>query len=138
MHGIWRLVEVLAAVFDRTGRREVLFAPVDVELTATDVVQPDFVVVLAEHDSIVEPSRIVGAPDLVVEIVSPSRQEHDTVRKLDLYERTGVADYWIVDPEAERVTVYGRSGARLAEVDAGRDAVRSPLAGRTVPMRTIW
>ena len=134
----WRLVEVLAAVFERTGRGEVLFAPVDVELTATDVVQPDFVVVLAEHASIVEPSRIVGAPGLVVEIVSPSSRDHDTVRKLDLYERTGVGEYWIVDPEAERVSVYSRSGVRLAEVDAGRDAVRSPLAGRTVPMRTIW
>ena len=75
-----------------------------------------------------EPSRIVGAPDLVVEIVPPSSQDHDTVRKLDLYERTGVGDSWIVDPEAQRVTVYGRCGARLAEVDAGRDAVRSPAA----------
>ena len=124
----WRLVDVLAAVFERTGKGEVLFAPVDVELTENDIVQPDFVVVLSERASIIEPSRIVGAPDLVVEIVSPSSRDHDTVRKLALYERTGVGEYWIVDRDAERLTVYSRSGARFAAVDAGRG--RGALAAR--------
>ena len=109
--------------FERPGKGEVLFAPVDVELTENDIVQPDFVVVLSERASIIEPSRIVGAPDLVVEIVSPSSRDHDTVSKLALYERTGVGEYWIVDRDAERLTVYSRSGARFAAVDAGRDAV---------------
>ena len=134
----WRLVDVLAAVFERPGKGEVLFAPVDVELTENDIVQPDFVVVLSERASIIEPSRIVGAPDLVVEIVSPSSRDHDTVHKLALYERTGVGEYWIVDRDAERLTVYSRSGARFAAVDAGRDAVHSPLAGSTASIQTIW
>ena len=134
----WRLAQVFADAFERSGKGEVLFAPVDVELTATDVVQPDFVVVLSERASILKPSRIVGAPDLVAEIVSPSNREYDTVHKLELYDRTGVGEYWIVDPDAQRVTVHGRSGAHLAEVDSGRDTVRSPLAGSKVAIRTIW
>ena len=129
----WRLVDVLAAVFERPGKGEVLFAPVDVELTENDIVQPDFVVVLSERASIIEPSRIVGAPDLVVEIVSPSSRDHDTVRKLALYERTGVGEYWIVDRDAERLTVYSRSGAALrrSRTPGGTRCTRRSPAARS-------
>ena len=57
-----KLNDVLCALFVRTGRGRVLFAPVDVELTETDIVQPDLLVMLAEHDSIVTRTRIIGSP----------------------------------------------------------------------------
>ena len=132
-----RLYDLLREAFVATGRGRVLFAPVDVELTVTDIVQPDLIVVLAEHESIVTPSRIVGAPDLVVEIVSPSSRRHDTVLKLGLYRRAGVGEYWIVDPEARRLTVYARSPEGLTEFAAGRNEVTSPLAGEVL-IRRIW
>ena len=133
-----RLYEILRAAFVTTGRGRVLFAPVDVELTVTDIVQPDLIVVLAEHGSIVTRSRIIGAPDLLVEIVSPSNRRHDTVLKLDLYRRAGVGEYWIVDPEARRMTVYARSPDGLTEHDAGGGRVTSPLAGGPVEIGRIW
>jgi Uma2 family endonuclease len=73
-------------------------APVDVQLSAHDIVQPDLVVVLNARRSIVTPVRIKGAPDLIVEILSPSSIEHDRVLKHGLYQQAGVTEYWIVDP----------------------------------------
>lgn len=81
-----------------TGRGLVFSAPFDVELTARDVVQPDVLVVLAEHASIITPSRIIGAPDLVIEIISPSTAGYDRRQKQDVYARAGVRECWIADP----------------------------------------
>ncbi len=133
-----RLYELLRTTFGSTGRGRVLFAPVDVELTETDIVQPDLLVVMAEHDSIVTRTRIIGAPDLLVEILSPSNPRHDTVLKLELYRRAGVGEYWIVDPEERQVTVYARSEQGLAELPAVHGEVTSPLVGGTVAIQQIW
>ena len=135
------LNEILCAPFIRTGRGRVLFAPVDVELTETEVVQPNLLVVLAEHDSIVTPTRIIGSRDLLVEILSPSNPRHDTVLKLELYRRAGVGEYWIVDPEERQVTVYVRSVRSedgLTALESGHGEVTSPLAGGTVAIQQIW
>ena len=133
-----RLYELLRTMFGSTGKGRVLFAPVDVELTETDIVQPDLLVVLAEHDSIVTRTRIIGSPDLVVEILSPSNPQADTVLKLEMYRRAGVGEYWIVDPDRRRVTVYARSEESLTELESGHGEVTSPLAGGSVSLKRIW
>ena len=86
-------------------------APVDVELTPHDIVQPDLVIVL-EGRKIITPSKIKGVPDHVVEILSPSSDHNDRVLKLDLYEKVGVPEYWIVDPFEHEVQQcrLGQSG----------------------------
>ena len=84
------------------GFGDIYFAPVDVQLGPHDVVQPDIVVVLKENH-IVEETRIVGIPDLVIEILSPSNRDHDTKLKRRRYEQLGVPEYWIVDPYAETI-----------------------------------
>ena len=77
----------------------VLFnAPVDVQLSEHDIVQPDLVVILSERQGIVTAAKVNGAPDLVVEIVSPSSLNNDRTLKRRLYEASGVTEYWIVDP----------------------------------------
>ena len=93
--------------FDLTGMGEVLHAPVAVVLSQSDVVEPDLVVVLAEHASRIRRERIEGAPDLVVEILSPSTAYRDRGLKLDLYQKAGVSEYWMVDPERKVVQQYG-------------------------------
>jgi len=77
---------------------EVLFAPVDVVLSMTDVVQPDLVFVAKDRLNIITKKNIVDAPDLVVEILSEHTETIDRQKKMFLYEKHGVKEYWIVDP----------------------------------------
>ena len=77
---------------------------------------------------IVESDNIRGAPDLVVEIISPSNPERDVVRKRDIYARNGVGEYWIVDPEARSIrvmTLEGSTYSIIGEYGAG-DKLTSP------------
>lgn len=96
---------------EETGLALVFNAPTDVELSAVDIVEPDLVIVAKERERIVSPSRIIGAPDAVVEIVSPTTGRRDRELKRRLYEQRGVPVYWLVDPEAHTVTVHAREGA---------------------------
>jgi Uma2 family endonuclease len=73
-------------------------APIDIQLSENDIVQPDLVVLLNAKKSIITPTKIKGVPDLLVEIISPSSLENDRVLKKSIYQRMGVAEYWIVDP----------------------------------------
>ena len=84
---------------------KVLYAPTDVRLNAdtkdNTVVQPDILVVCDK--SKLDGKSVVGAPDMVVEILSPSSASYDMIRKYNLYMNAGVREYWIVDPEFETV-----------------------------------
>ena len=92
----------------------VYYAPLDVVLTDFDCVEPDLLYVSREREQRqMTEDYLEGAPDLVVEILSPSTKRFDQVVKHRLYERFGVSEYWIVDPEKETVLVYRRDGDRL-------------------------
>ena len=108
-----------------TGCR-LLAAPMDVKLSDTDVVQPDLLVVCDPEQ--LRPSHVEGAPSLVVEISSPSTQRHDRVRKLALYGRCGVAEYWLVTPHPFMVEVLHNQGGLFTtqRVYTERDVLRSP------------
>ena len=84
---------------------QVFFVPFDVVLSDTDVVQPDLIFVSREREHIITHANIQGAPDLVVEILSPSTAERDRTVKRRLYAEHGVKEYWQVEPEAQTVTV---------------------------------
>lgn len=107
----------------------VYFAPVDVKLSPNNVVQPDLLFVKRQRLRIVRNEFIDGAPDLVVEALSPANRMRDLVKKAVLYGLHGVPEYWIVDPETNTMTVHiWRDGQYVAEVEDGvsRSAV---LAG---------
>ena len=76
----------------------VFTAPYDVLFTDTDVAQPDILFVSNEREHIRTPANIQGAPDLIVEILSPSSSRRDWRDKRELYAEHGVKEYWIVDP----------------------------------------
>lgn len=76
------------------------------------MVQPDLLFFSTARAAAVTAQNAQGAPDLVVEILSPSSRRLDESTKLELYERAGVAEYWLVDPELETVKLYRREGDR--------------------------
>jgi Uma2 family endonuclease len=87
------------------GLGKVRIAPFDVVLAADKVVQPDVFVVLNEHMGKLTPSRMIGGPDLVVEIRSPGTATYDRLSKYEAYEQAGVPEYWIADPRTRSVEV---------------------------------
>jgi Uma2 family endonuclease len=103
---------------------EVFFAPLDVVMSNFDVVEPDLLYVSRERATqVLVPEHVRGVPDLVVEIASKSTRKRDETIKRSLYERTGVSEYWIVDPKLEVVRVYRRGDAGFGQpVELRRDA----------------
>ena len=89
---------------NKTGT--VFFAPVDVVLNKYNVLQTDIVFVSKDNESILEERGIFGAPDLVVEILSPSTLRRDRHQKKAVYERFGVKEYWIVDRANRSIEVF--------------------------------
>ena len=84
----------------------VRFAPSDVELTDLNVYQPDIYFVAKARRSILTDHGVAGAPNLIVEVLSPRTARLDRGAKRAIYARTGVEELWLVDPEALEVTVY--------------------------------
>lgn len=84
----------------------VLFAPVDVYLEETEAYQPDIIFIARERGDIIQREKISGAPDLVVEILSLYSAYYDLRKKFRAYEKHGVKEYWIVDPEEESIEVF--------------------------------
>lgn len=108
---------------------EVLPAPVDVVLSDEDVVQPDILFISKARLGILTEKNVQGAPDLVVEILSHSSREWDREIKKKLYEKHGVVEYWIADPDAKAVEVYSftEEGFRLVQTYPRPSKLSSPL-----------
>ena len=88
---------------------------VTVRLGATNVFQPDLAFYRAERRGIIRANHIEGAPDLVVEVLSPRTADRDTGAKFTAYEQHGVIEYWILDPETLVHRFYRRAGGLLME-----------------------
>ena len=100
-----RFFRYLSEYVEDTGLGEVYEAPFDVQLAYNVVVQPDVLIVLNAGLHKITDSRVIGAPDLVVEVASPGSVGHDRDRKKRAYARAGVPEYWIADPWSRTVEV---------------------------------
>ena len=100
---------------------EVFDAPTDLQLSEFDIVQPDLLVTLKDRRSQITPTKIIGPPALVVEILSPSTRARDQLLKFDLYARVGVPEYWIVNPEEREVTCHQLESGEYRETGRHRD-----------------
>ncbi|HEX8407557.1 MAG TPA: Uma2 family endonuclease [Thermoanaerobaculia bacterium] len=116
---------------------EVYFAPVDVRLIDHVVVQPDIVFVSAGSTHTLTPDYILGVPDFVVEILSSNRSYDERV-KYGMYERAGVAEYWIVDPYQNEVKIFRRSGAKFVAVPVGETVTSPFFPDLTIALRDIF
>ena len=89
------------------GACRVFISPCDVQLAEDDLhtmVQPDMIVVCDRKK--LAGIRVIGAPDLCAEVMSPSSRSHDSIRKLNKYRKSGVREYWLIDPEERIIMVY--------------------------------
>ncbi len=100
-----RFLYYLLTHVEFVGLGRVFTGPLDVELSERNIVQPDVFVVLEKHLHRIRKKRVIGAPDLIVEIASPSTARHDQHTKLDAYGSAGVPEYWVVNPDAQTVKV---------------------------------
>jgi Uma2 family endonuclease len=92
------------------GLGRVLTGPVDVLLAEGDYLTPDLVFVGKDRVSGLSDRGVEGPPDLVVEVLSPSTEHRDRGVKVERYRHFGVVEYWIVDPEARTIEIWGLAG----------------------------
>ena len=121
------------------GGGRVFFAPLDIVLSDTNVVEPDLFFVADDQLEILTSKNVSGVPALVVEVLSKPRM--DRVRKRELYARFGVPEYWIVDPEADRVEVYllATNGYdKPSIVEPGDTLAYERLPGLTVDLSALF
>lgn len=122
----------------------VFMAPLDVVFSEFDVVEPDLLFVSAARSAQVRSRGVFGAPDLVVEILSPGTRRTDEAVKRQLYERCGVIEYWVIDPELNVATVFSRAASggrcgRAVELSKARGDLLTTalLPGWTMPLAKL-
>ena len=123
---------------------QVFSAPLDVLLSPFDIVEPDLFVVTGDQAGILTEKNVQGPPALVIEVLSKSTRKRDAQTKRRLFERSGVREYWLVDPELDAVQVFrptleGRL-ARVVELTAeDGDVLTTPLLpGCQIDLRELF
>jgi len=120
---------------------QILDAPCDVVLSRFDVLQPDIFFVSSSRLAIIGEKFITGAPDLVVEVLSPGTRRRDRISKAKRYARFGVREMWIADPDRKTIEVFVNTGdgfRREALYDGDR-VLRSPLLpGLEIPIARVF
>ncbi len=130
----WQLLHVIAE--ERGG--EALVAPMDVHLADHTIVQPDVLYVSPDRREILQ-DWIEGAPDLVVEVLSPSTARMDRVLKLNRYAEAGVREYWLVDPVARTFEIRVNDGGRfVAHAPTGGSWTSPVVAGVELDLDALW
>ena len=122
---------------ERGGR--VFISPLDVKFDEVNVPQPDIIYLAPDSRCVIEEKRLVGAPDLLVEVLSPGSIKRDRSDKFLLYERYGVREYWIIDPRDQLVEVWQLKDGRysLLGVFSPEETFVSPLVGE-VEVSTLF
>jgi Uma2 family endonuclease len=124
---------------EERGRGFVFDAPTDVQLSEIDIVQPDLLVILAARKSIISPTKVIGPPDLVIEILSESTGRKDRELKRDLYQKAKVPEYWLVDPKGQQITVLRLKRGSYETVGSFHDEVRyDAVEGVAVDLSKVW
>jgi len=120
---------------------EVCLAPLDVRLGEETVLQPDLIFISNTRGGIIQENWIEGAPDLAVEVLSPSTAGHDRATKLPIYAEARVPEVWFIDPKAKNVEVLSLQGAKyvVEATYAGHHVLTSNLIpGWQLPLDDLF
>lgn len=137
-----RLQRILEDYFNACDPEgEVFDAPLDVTFQDVTVVQPDLFYVSGEQKLIVKDTRVDGAPELVVEILSPSSVRKDRLQKLRIYQQAGVQHYWLVNPGEKTLECFSLRDGAYTLVAAGLDeevVEHAEFAGLAISLGVLW
>lgn len=124
-----KISKILDKLIEDTGQGLVFYAPYDVYFDGSqNAVQPDIFIVLKSNTGKIEPhGNFIGVPDLIVEILSAGNRSHDLVKKKDLYQKFGVQEYWIVDPDTKLVIGFSLSSNLYKKISEEIGKIKSPL-----------
>ena len=120
---------------------EVFVAPLDVYFSDTEVYQPDILILLNESFSKMKENKIEGAPDLVVEVLSPSTAYYDLKHKKSIYEKQGVREYWIVDPIDKTLEIFELQNGKFistGELSKNEIAKSKLISGMEVSLDIVF
>jgi Uma2 family endonuclease len=110
---------------------EAVYAPVDVYLGNKNAVQPDVFFISKANKHLIKKDGIYGAPDLIIEVLSPSNKNADLIKKKAVYEQFGVREYFIVEPSDKTVLSYYLKDGKYAEPKKQKSKFTSKLLGKT-------
>jgi Uma2 family endonuclease len=144
-HAVWELGYLLQEFVRKHGLGTVAGAPFDILLPdrIADPVQPDLFYFRVGNEPSPEDGRYFGVPDFIAEVLSPSTHRRDRKAKLEAYRDAGVPEYWVIDPQARTVVVYGLNEDRtryveLARGKAGERVGSAILAGLIVEASDLF
>lgn len=127
-----KIATQLTNFVEQNGLGDVVAAPVDVYFGKSNVYQPDIIFISKDRLNIVQGGKVKGAPDLVIEILSPGTENLDRKDKKDVYEQFGVKEYWIVDPQTKLATGYKLENDRYVETASQKETLALHLFPLTV------
>ncbi len=117
---------------------KVFISPVDVFFDNKNAVQTDIVFVSNERKSILQDDGIYGAPDLVIEVLSPGTRKFDLDQKKRIYEKQGVKEYWVVDPVSKETLGYQVKGSKFILFKQEKGKIASALLKHTFKFWLFW
>jgi Uma2 family endonuclease len=127
-------LEISVSIFNEvksTNAGECVAAPTDVYLDDSNAYQPDILFIAKENLSIIKDGKIRGAPDLIIEILSPGSARYDKITKRNVYERNGVKEYFIVEPTTKEVIAYYLKNKKFEKQVSKKGKVKSLLLKKT-------
>lgn len=137
-----KLLVAIDAFINQHQLGEVFCSPIDVFLNDVNSSQPDIVFVPKSNESIVTENGIEGVPALMIEIISPTSIVRDRFTKKNLYERFGVPEYWLVDPQNQEIEIYALTENRYELLSAATmlegELISSVLTGLVLDMKTLF
>jgi Uma2 family endonuclease len=135
---------LIASWLEHNAIGQIFYAPFDVVFSRFDVVEPDLLYMSNERAAeVLTTANVQGAPELVIEIGSPGTRRRDETIKRQLYERSGVSEYWFVDPEIDVIRVYRRDAKAFDRPNELRadadDTLTTPvLPGLFLPLSRVF
>lgn len=125
---VGKLYRLLTDYVEKENIGEALIAPCDVFLDeAANAVQPDLIILLKENASLVGDDAIHGAPDILLEVLSEGNRDHDLIRKKELYQRFGIKEYWVINPDTKETFGFILNQGRYTNTATMIGKIKSPL-----------